>query len=469
MNGRSMKDPAKFRLVNTLVAPPRVETPLPGATRSVSEDMPGPGLQVSGYTIDSLRAEGGFAWIYRARSRATGRVVALKVLAKVLSTSSEILERFRREALMLNRLQHPNIVEFIDCGEIEKGWPFIAMEWLEGRDLNAELKERGALSPDEALGVMEELCAALSAAHALGIVHRDLKAHNVVALPRGDWFTCKLVDFGIAKLVAGDNLSDLTSSSIVVGTPQFMAPEQILHQEIDARTDIYGLGLLLYQLVTGQPPFRADTVIEVEELQLSAPPPHARDLVPVSDAFDAVITRCLEKQKERRFGSVEEFLGALRRAISKERATAAPASEIAVALSIEARVSEAMASDDSALDELACVLDEASCACTDMGLDIAMETPTGLLAVMVLSQEAGAAKAQAHQVAALGGRIVRELARPSGNITLTLSCHVAPAMLDAFGKAVDGELFKLGEWIPCSLGQGLTITPAAAAFLERAE
>src|SRR5688572_17887910 len=221
-----------------------------------------PGITVAGYVVETMSARGGFATVYRARAAATGEIVALKLLHPELSTSSTLVRRFRQEAEALNLIAHRNIVKIFEVGEFTPGRPFLAMEWIHGHTLEAELRRRGTFSADEVLGIMEDLCAGLAAAHDAGVVHRDLKASNVMIVPRGHWFDLKIVDLGIAKLVdneASGAKQGLTTTGTVIGTPHCMAPEQVLGQQVDQRTDIYALGVLTYFLLTGRYPFQART------------------------------------------------------------------------------------------------------------------------------------------------------------------------------------------------------------------
>ena len=184
--------------------------------------------------------------------------------------------------------------------------------------------------------------AALGAAHGAGVVHRDLKAQNVVVVSAGTGgMRVKLVDFGVAKLVAPEDAGlGATSTGLVLGTPLTMAPEQIRGETPDARTDLYGLGVLLYQLVTGQPPFLGPTRVELEEQHLHAPVPRASDRAPVPSGLDAVVARCMEKQREARYPDVGAALKALRRAVRGEGAGTAGQTR-ALGLYVEARLAGA--------------------------------------------------------------------------------------------------------------------------------
>lgn len=407
----------------------------------------GAGALVGDYVVDELRFKGGFAVIYRAHHGVTGRPAALKVLRRDLAASAEMLHRFHREAETIARINHPNLVAVLGSGELTGGQPYIVMEWLEGRSLDVELRARGPLRPAEALAVMEELGAALGAAHELGVVHRDIKAQNVVCLPRGEWFTIKLVDFGIAKLIDPKVRSDLTTTGNVVGTPLNMAPEQILGEAVDARTDVYALGLLLYQLVTGRLPFDGQTSVEIEEAHLSAPPPRASDAAPVSPAFDAVIQRCLEKGKAARYGGVPELLVELRAAVT------ATAAQLGAALCVEARIDPALEDPgDDVLDDVDAVLAAARDAAARDGLAVALESSNALVAATLLPADPAAARAGRERLLQAAVALARGLAGRAGAspyVTVTLTAHAAPVTLS--GGRFGGALLRL-DWTGAGAG-----------------
>lgn len=264
------------------------------------------GAQIGDYLVDELRAGGGFAAVYRATHLPSGRPAAVKLLHRMLATSTKTLRRFRREVELVDRLRHHNIVECYGFGTHFDGRPYLAMEWLDGRTLAAEVAHRGPFAPADAVRAICDLCAPLEATHQIGVVHRDLKGSNVIAVPDGAWYRLTLVDFGIAKLVdpeVGD-ATTLTTMGARLGSPHCMAPEQILGDPIDGRTDIYALGILLYQLLTGALPFRADSADELEDQQLHATPAPPSRLVSVPAALEELVLRCLEKRPELRPDSV---------------------------------------------------------------------------------------------------------------------------------------------------------------------
>jgi serine/threonine-protein kinase len=321
---------------------------------------------VDGMTIVGARSRGGFAHIYEAHLP-SGRRVALKVLLPHVANMRGSLARMRLEAAALAELDHAHIVEVFGCGE-HRGRPYIAMEWLDGRSLADELARRGALAATATLAMFEQICAAVEAAHVRGIVHRDLKAQNIMMLADTSLVT-KLVDFGIAKLLRTSG-PGITTSMQVVGTPISMAPEQLLGESIDERTDIYALGALLYHCLTGQPAFLGKTLVEIEEMHLSAEPPRVSDIAPELRAVDAVIRRAMAKARTARHPNVGAFLADLRDALGDQR-TARRGAAVYV---------EAECDDDDDFDALDRAMADAEHVLRAAGLEIFAEASNAILA-----------------------------------------------------------------------------------------
>jgi len=402
------------------------------------------GAQVGSWVVERIHYSGPVSTLYLAREVRTGAPAALKVMHARLSAASTALRRFRREAATLQRLRHPHIVSILEHGALPDGRPFIAMEWLDGGDLAAELASRGALSPGEALEVLEQVGAALQAAHQAGVVHRDLKAQNVVLLASGgETPRVKLVDFGIAKglFPEAPGASPLTHTGSVLGTPLTMAPEQIRGERPDIRTDLYALGVLLFQLVTGRPPFQGATQHEVEEQHLHAPVPRASEYAPVPTALDAVVRRCMEKRREDRYPDVGAALEELRRGVLG-LSSSAPR-EQAVALYLEARVVGEL--DDEALKRLDQVLTHAARLLGNNGLEIKVDGAGCLLAVGPLREDPVEARARVLEAA---------LTLMEGPEALAAIVHVAE------------ELLRLPEWVAALPAGGLLGTEAALRGVE---
>ncbi|MBL9099381.1 MAG: serine/threonine protein kinase [Myxococcales bacterium] len=264
------------------------------------------GTKVAGrFIIERLLGAGGMGAVYLARDEQLGEQVALKVIAGLAVLDPQASERLRREASTARRISHPNVVRLHDVGEAH-GLVFLSMEYVSGESLAARIKRLGPLSPAQLLPIAQQLCEGLAAAHAAGIVHRDLKPANVLIDAQE---RVKLIDFGIAR---SDSAAGMTATNMIVGTPEYMAPEQVMGGAIDTRTDVYALGAVLYHAITGQPPFRGDTPIAVGLAQCHEPLTPPRQLRPdVPQEWDSVITRALEKTPAARFPSTQALLSAL--------------------------------------------------------------------------------------------------------------------------------------------------------------
>ncbi|WP_437949143.1 serine/threonine-protein kinase [Sorangium sp. So ce296] len=420
------------------------------------------GAVVGGYLLDEVRLAGGFGVVHRAWPIGGGAAVALKVLHRELSLLPAMLRRFQQEAEVLARLRHPSIVEVRGVGALDDGRPYIAMEWVDGRTLAAELRARGALSPAEAVALLEEVCGALVAAHAIGVVHRDVKAQNVMIRPAvggGGARGVKLVDFGIAKLLhPAPGARGERSSSVILGTPLTMAPEQILGGAVDARTDIYAVGLLAYQLVTAELPFQGADAVETEEMHLRAPPPRPSERAPVSAAFDAVVRRCLAKEPADRYASVSELLAALRGAVAAPGLGGSAAASGGVdgpsaALLVEARLAAPDDAGDDALADVERLLQAARAALLRIGATLVVESADALLATLPAPYERAPDRALGWVLelwAALGAR-----AGASPEVLPRLLLHAA---------APEG----LRRWAPGPTGAGVFVTDAFAGGLAEA-
>ena len=268
------------------------------------------------YTIEGEIGRGGMGVVYRAKDERLTRRVAIKVLPPELAFQAEIRERFVREAQTAARLGHPHVVPIHDVGEKE-GLVYFVMAYIDGESVGGRLKRKGPLPPDEARRIMKETADALSAAHALGIVHRDIKPDNI--LLEGTRGRVMVTDFGIAKALSNISSATLTGVGVAIGTPQYMSPEQAAgEKEIDGRSDLYSLGIVSYQMLTGELPFTAPTVAGVLMKQITEAPPDILlkrpDCPP--DVAEAVM-KCLEKDPDARWTSAE----ALRRALESRTAT----------------------------------------------------------------------------------------------------------------------------------------------------
>lgn len=292
----------------------------PATDRFVGKTLPG------GYHILDLLSVGGMGRVYRAQQSALGRTVAVKIIHPHLLSDENSALRFMTEARAASQLNHPNSVAVFDFGRTDDGQPYLVMEFLRGKDLARVAYEDGPLSFSRIVDVLRQVLAALGEAHDLGIVHRDLKPENVILEPlrRGGDFV-KVVDFGLAKLKADAQApSNVTSPGIVCGTPDYMAPEQGRGDAIDGRSDLYSVGVMLFQLLTGRLPFEAETPTQVVMMHMTIPVPDPRQVSPerrIPDPLIDVVFKALAKDPRDRYQDAEEFSEALRLALNQAEST----------------------------------------------------------------------------------------------------------------------------------------------------
>jgi serine/threonine protein kinase len=281
------------------------ESPLPA---------PAAGLNLSSTTLAALSqryeilasaGDGSMGNVYKARDRETGETVALKLLKPEIASDQVMMDRFKNELLFARKITHKNVCRVYEFNRLG-GVAYTSMEFVEGESLRSVLNRFGGLPQRKATDLALQICSGLKEAHAQGIVHRDLKPENVMIDAQGN---VKIMDFGIARsMEAGTRLT-----GSMVGTPAYMAPEQVAGKPVDYRTDIYSLGLMLYEMVTGAPAFRADNPVAVALKQMREEPVPPREVEPnVPDFAERVILKCLEKEPERRFQSVADLESALR-------------------------------------------------------------------------------------------------------------------------------------------------------------
>ena len=271
------------------------------------------GTVLSGrYRLESKLGSGGMSTVYLARDETLERWVAVKVMHREISDQPDQLERFRREARAVAQLSHPNVVAVIDAGE-DGGYPYIVFEYVEGETLKQRIDRLGRLPVDEAAAYAIEIGRGLAAAHARRLVHRDVKPQNVLIDAEG---RAKVTDFGIARSLESDGL---TKTGRVLGTTDYVAPEQAMGQGVDARSDIYSLGVLLYEMLTGEVPFQADTLVGVAMKHVNERMPDVQERRPeISSALAAVIERATAKEPKKRYPDMIAMLADLEGALEVE-------------------------------------------------------------------------------------------------------------------------------------------------------
>ncbi|GHF59312.1 hypothetical protein GCM10010218_46000 [Streptomyces mashuensis] len=273
------------------------------------------GRTIAGYRVEKELGRGGMAVVYRATDLRLGRTVALKLMGAELARNETFRNRFTHESRVAAAIDHPHIVPIFDAGEAE-GVLYIAMCYVPGEDLRALIDRNGRLSPATTVRIARQLASALDAAHARDLVHRDVKPGNVLVAKGTDPDHPEhvyLTDFGLTKKSL--SLTGYTRVGQIIGTADYMAPEQISGQPVDGRCDVYSLACVVHEMLTGSPPFRRDDDRAVLFAHMAAPPPKLSEQVPeLPEAVDEVFSRALAKSPEERFDSCLEFVSALRRA-----------------------------------------------------------------------------------------------------------------------------------------------------------
>ena len=272
---------------------------------------------VGEYRVEHKLGEGGMATVFAAIHPLIGKKAAIKVMSPLLSADANAVARFVLEARAVNRIGHPNIVDVFSFGRLSDGRSYFVMEWLQGETLYERLwHQHGPLPLPDVINILEQVCDALDAAHDKGIIHRDLKPANIFLTPvRGRQQAVKLLDFGIAKLAHQEMSPGWTSADCVVGTPEYISPEQARGKDVDARTDLYSLGVIAYEMVLGRLPFLSDNPADAIQMQLCAPPPRPsilwRDIPP---SLESLLLRLLAKDPAQRatLAEVRQTLAALK-------------------------------------------------------------------------------------------------------------------------------------------------------------
>jgi len=281
----------------TVAAPSKSPTPPPTVTEELA-----PGTLLAGrYEILQLLGRGGMGAVYKAKDRELDRLVALKLIRPDLARNPQMLQRFKQELILARQVTHKNVIRIFDLGQAD-GIKFITMDFVEGQDLRALLKERGKFTPDEAARIMLQICRALEAAHAEHVIHRDLKPQNIM-LDRGG--RVYVMDFGIARSA---HLPGMTDTGALIGTPEYMSPEQARGEKLDARSDIFSLGVIFYEILTGKSPYPSDTPLATlwKRMQEPVTPPSQVD-PSLPAQLNAIVLKALEIEPEKRFGSAREM------------------------------------------------------------------------------------------------------------------------------------------------------------------
>jgi serine/threonine-protein kinase len=326
------------------------------------------------YQLNAHLARGGMADVYQGHDRLLNRKVAVKVLHSQLSNDEAFVKRFRKEAQAAANLTHPNIVGIYDWGQLDSTY-FIVMELVEGRSLREVLKSEGTLLPRRAVEIAADVAAALSVAHRAGLVHRDIKPGNILLAPDG---TVKVTDFGIAR--AWDDSQELTKTGAVMGTATYFSPEQAQGSTADERSDVYSVGVVLYEMLAGAPPFRGDNPMAVAYQHVSQAATAPSTINPdVPGSLDGIVLTAMAKSPEERYQTAEEMRQDLWAALQGRT----PSASTPVAAAVAAGGGLAMASDDEAATRMMTRAVPPATAPPDQGYRVLEEPPSSNLAFVV--------------------------------------------------------------------------------------
>ena len=267
------------------------------------------------YVLERKLGDGGMGSVYLAKNTSIDQAIAVKVLHAGSSQSSEMIQRFNREARVIAKLTHPNIIRVFIFGRTHDDMIYLAMEYVDGQSLRQLVESHGRLSEPHAIYILRQVLGALAEAHDFGVVHRDLKPDNILLTEyRGNKEFVKVLDFGIAKVAEPDGATQqqLTQAGIVYGTPDYLSPEQAMAKPIDPRSDLYSIGIILWEMLTGRVPYTAESAMSVLVQHAFDPPPDPEQApVPMSTKMKAILKTVLAKDPEERFPSAQAFLDAL--------------------------------------------------------------------------------------------------------------------------------------------------------------
>ncbi len=295
-----------------------MENPQPGNSQTPTTLMHLISALENRYQVLQELGRGGMGIVYQAYDKQLKEQVALKIISPLFGNDPDAVERLKREVSSARRIAHPNVIRIFDIGE-SSGLHFVSMEYFAGTSLRDYIKRNGAVSLIQAKNIVLQICDGLQAAHGQGVIHRDLKSHNIIINPANH---IKIIDFGLARSTYAEGM---TATGLILGTPEYMAPEQISGKKVDERADIYSLGIILYEIFTGRVPFTGDSPIAVGFQQLKDPPQDPRQINPqLTDDVTAIILKALEKDPFRRFRSVQEMREAIEQILGSTAAQFSP-------------------------------------------------------------------------------------------------------------------------------------------------
>jgi eukaryotic-like serine/threonine-protein kinase len=388
---------------------------------------------IAGHTLSEELGGGGFGTVWRARGPLGD--VAIKILHAELIRSSDALGRFQREQEAIARVIHPNVVRLHGHGVLDDGRPYLILEHLRGPTLEDEIKQRRGLPPSEVVEILTPLGEALDQAHATNIIHRDVKAGNVILAQGSAGLRPVLLDFGLAKLLDQEG-PGLTNSRAMVGTPSAMSPEQLRGTPVDARTDVYSVGLLTYHMLTGERPFAGVPAVAQGYLLLHGPRPRPSEKIPMDPAIDAVVMQAMAIEPADRFSSVGEMVAARAQAAAPRRESAQVPRAMAVYLEISTKDAEQRERCSGALGD----------GLRALGFTIAIDAPDSLVA------------ARPEASAPVAGEVVKMVGEKCAGAEVRIAIGTAKATF--FDGGVDGDVIDVESWAPYPLVDAVWLDPS---------
>jgi serine/threonine protein kinase len=388
---------------------------------------------IAGHTLSEEIGGGGFGTVWRARGPHGD--VAIKILLAELIRSSDALGRFQREQEAIARVIHPNVVRLHGHGVLEDGRPYLILEHLRGPTLEDEINRRRGLPPGEVVEILSAIGDALDQAHANNIIHRDVKAGNVILAQDAKGLRPVLLDFGLAKLLDQEG-PGLTNSRAMVGTPSAMSPEQLRGTPVDARTDVYSVGLLTYHMLTGERPFAGVPAVAQGYLLLHGPRPRPSEKIPMDPAIDAVVTQAMAIEPANRFSSVGEMVAALRQAVYPQSESHTSNRAMAVYLEISTKDAEQRERCSGALGD----------GLRALGFTLAIEAPDSLLA------------ARPEPSQSVASEVVQMVGEQCAGAEVRIAIGIAKATFS--DGSVDGDVIDVEGWAPYPLTDRVWIDPS---------
>lgn len=413
-----------------------------------------PTVKIPGYTVFDVVGHGGAGVVYRAQRKADGLVTAVKVLRTELCFDSLMLNRFEREIQAISMLEHPNIVKVFEVGRSEDGRPFYSMEFLKGLTLREHIQAPPRLTIHQAVALFSEVGYAISYAHQAGIVHRDLKSSNIIVNPHQEGETrVKLVDFGVAKFLEPQAAHrGLTRQGVVLGSTTAMSPEQIRGQPIDRRADIYALGVLLFELLTGELPFVSHDQRDLLRMHLGGPVPLPSHRHRPVYAFDAIVQRALQKRREDRFDSAREMVDATQLALQRPglRPRTPTTSVSAIGLCARLEAKSDIFESRTAIKALTRIQDAISQCFRDANLLRPINTMHAQLGLALLVETGAAKLARLEEIEQLMRKLLdrfEEMNSQTQGVQVRLTLHIDDAEISPDDdRFVSGPILAYEDW-----------------------